>query len=127
MEQISLKFVDKTTLTKYAPGVDPKDPTSIPDEVVKTERYLSSEETAMVIGMIANLQLDEIQKLEGRVTDLKTEVTELDRQRADLLAEITKLEDRVDELNDEVVELEKKKETELDIVDIPLEPIKKED
>lgn len=35
---------ETTTITKFAPGVDPRDPTSVPEEVIVQERYLTESE-----------------------------------------------------------------------------------
>lgn len=43
-DSIPLRMKETVTLTKFAPGVDPRDPTSVPEEVIVQERYLTESE-----------------------------------------------------------------------------------
>jgi hypothetical protein len=43
-DSIPLRMKETTTITKFAPGVDPRDPTSVPEEVIVQERYLTESE-----------------------------------------------------------------------------------
>lgn len=43
-DSITLRMKETTTITKFAPGVDPRDPTSVPEEVIVQERYLTESE-----------------------------------------------------------------------------------
>lgn len=43
-DSIPLRMKETTTITKFAPGVDPRDPTSVPEEVIVQERYLTEAE-----------------------------------------------------------------------------------
>lgn len=43
-DSITLRMKETTTITKFAPGVDPRDPTSVPEEVIVQERYLTEAE-----------------------------------------------------------------------------------
>lgn len=43
-DSISLRMKETTTIKKFAPGVDPHDPASVPEEVIVQERYLTEAE-----------------------------------------------------------------------------------
>ncbi|GEM_PF-3235318 len=49
-EPMKLRMKETSTITKYAPGVDPNDPASIPEEVIVEERYLTDEELIKLFG-----------------------------------------------------------------------------
>lgn len=55
---IPLRMKETTTITKFAPGVDPRDPNSVPIEVIQRERYLTEEELKKLFSQMEE-QLDE--------------------------------------------------------------------
>lgn len=57
-DSIPLRMKETTTIKKYAPGVDPRDPDSVPEEVIVRERYLTEEELKKLFSQIAE-QTDE--------------------------------------------------------------------
>lgn len=77
---LKLQWIEKTKVTKFAPGVDPKDPASVPYEVIESSRELSEEEVAKVVQMIEGTKIGEIGQLDGTIARKKEILTKLGEQ-----------------------------------------------
>jgi hypothetical protein len=58
MNTLPIRLKETTTITKFAPGVNPHDPASVPEEVIVKERYLSDDEIARLFGAMEQEQMD---------------------------------------------------------------------
>lgn len=87
-EPMKINFIERTTLKKYPSGVDPKDPGSIPEEVLENCRVLTPGESVIAIQVFLQLQATEYRMIENRLAELKEELATLDRRRAELNKEV---------------------------------------
>lgn len=58
-DSITLRMKETVTLTKFAPGVDPRDPASVPEEVIVQERYLTEAELKRLFEAMKQEQQNE--------------------------------------------------------------------
>jgi len=77
-EKVALRLIERTKITKYAPGVDPKDPKSVPYEVVEESRELSPEETQKALTYLRGMYRIEFDQSQANIDRLKAEVTALE-------------------------------------------------
>lgn len=73
----AIQWIEKSKLLKYAPGVDPKDPKSVPYEVVESVRELTQEETANVVKIIEGMKLGEIEALNTKINQKRADLKKL--------------------------------------------------
>lgn len=64
---MKLQWIEKTKITKYAPGVDPNDPKAQPYEVLESSRELSPDETAKAVAMVESMKLGQIASLDEQI------------------------------------------------------------
>lgn len=76
-EGMKLQWIEKSKISKYAEGVDPHDPTSVPYEVIETSRELSDEETKNVVKMIEGMKLGEIAGLDEKISKKRADLKKL--------------------------------------------------
>jgi hypothetical protein len=62
-DSIPLRMKETTTITKFAPGVDPRDPTSVPEEVIVQERYLTESELKQLFEAMEQEQQNEQRRM----------------------------------------------------------------
>ncbi len=76
---MKLQWIEKTKITKYAPGVDPNDPKAQPYEVLESSRELSPDETAKAVAMVESMKLGQIEQLDEQIVQKRKNLKNLNR------------------------------------------------
>lgn len=74
---LKLNWIEKTKITKFAEGVDPHDPNSVPYEVIESSRELSGAETEKVVKLVESMKVGGISELDATIARKREQIKKL--------------------------------------------------